>query len=419
MQLPALGIFVTSSSGSPWAWFDGAHNIGTTMSAIDFDPSNPALVAGERLGVWRLQRHETDVPSGAWWRASHSLGAQAALILVYSRSTDAGAVLLRMAQAEGEPWRHPDVAWPLDSGLTADGRPYVVMPPMEGEPLLAAMQNTSLRRRLDWALQLCELLLLARAKGLALLELDPSLLWVGPQQQLRLHALALVGTQTQALKLGTLEGQVSHSAQPLQCPVAAQGVPGSGHAQVYAVGRLMCLLVNGRLLADEAVEVSTTVQALSHWVSLSRGARAALDTLLRRAVSPEPGERPVDLDELGQAIEAWLAQTGAAAATGAAPLESPASVNAPNPVVKPAPAPEPIALMATAPSTVVTVPSRRKPAEKAPKPSAPKEVKPAPAKPPEPAEPLEPISARALRWAVAAMLAAAVLATAWLAVRGR
>jgi eukaryotic-like serine/threonine-protein kinase len=380
------------------------------MSATDFDPTNPVLVAGERLGVWRLQRHETDVPSGAWWRATHGLSAQTAWILVYSRSSDAGAVLLRMAQGEGQPWTHPDVAWPMDSGLTADGRPYVVMPAMEGEPLLQALQSTSLRRRLDWALQLCELLLLARAKGLALLELDPSLLWVGAQQQLRLHALALVRIDAQSLRLGSLEGQISQAAKPFSCPVALQGVPGGPQAQVHAVGMLMCLLVNGRLLHEEAPAVANTVEALTQWVSLSSAARVALDALLHRAVSHDPAQRPADLDELGLAIEAWLEQTGAAAATDAGVLAPPVLAQA-APAPSPALAQKPVQPSA-APKTVPVAGVLGRPRKAA----APTVASPV-------GDSLSPqtdegSASHALRWVVGVLLAAAVLAATWIAMRG-
>jgi len=318
------------------------------MDHTDFDPSTPDPNRGERLGVWRLQRPLCEVPSGQWWRAQHAMSQQPALVLVYARSADAGAVLLRVAQAEGQPWTHPDIAWPLDSGLTGDGRPYVVMPMLDGEPLLQAIANTSLRRRIDWVLQLCELLLLAQARGLALVELDPSLLWVGPQQQLRLHALALVRADAQALRLGSLQGQVSEAAQPFHCPVSLQGTPGGAQAQVYSVGMLMCLLVNGRLPNDALPAATTTVQALTQWVSLTPTARAALDGLLRDSVQADPALRPADLGELGNAIEAWLEQTGASAGTGAgvlaaAPVESepePESEAEPSPLTVPAAPPQ-------------------------------------------------------------------------------
>lgn len=292
------------------------------MSEIDFDPTSPTLAQGERLGVWRLQQHLAEVPSGHWWRVKHGKGTQTALALVYDRAEDAGAVLLRMAQAEGQPWLHPDVAWPLDSGIAAGGRPYLIQPPIEGEPLARVLSQASLRRRLEWALQLCELLILAQAKGLALVELDPSLLWVGPQQQLRLHALALVRADAGAQSLGSLQGQVCTAAQPLQCPagqVEAPGQPAGALAQVYAVGKLMGWLVNGRF-APESASMLSSAQALSQWVSLPTAARRSLDALLVRAVAPDLSARPADLEALGLAIEAWLTESGAAASTGASPL---------------------------------------------------------------------------------------------------
>jgi hypothetical protein len=358
------------------------------MSSTDFDPSNPALVAGERLGVWRLQRPLSEVPSGQWWRAAHTMSPQAALVLIYSRPEDAGAVLLRVAQAEGQPWTHPDIAWPLDSGLTGDGRPYVVMPLLDGEPLLQAMASTSLRRRLDWVLQLCELLLLARARGLALVELDPSLLWVGPQQQLRLHALALVRADAQALRLGALQGQVSHAAQGLHCPLALQGQPGGAQAQVYSVGMLMCLLVNGRL-PSESAPAGGTVQALTQWVSLGTGARAALDGLLRDAVQADPALRPADLEELGGSIEAWLEQTGAGAGTGTGGLATP-----------PAETDSPAAATAPEPTAASAAPA----APRAPAPAA--HENPAPDEAPP-----------YLRWVVGSLMVAALLIAVWLVLR--
>lgn len=299
------------------------------MDATDFDPSSPQLVPGERLGVWRLQRPLGEVPSGTWWRAGHGLGDQAALVLVYADRRDAGAVLLRMAAVDGQRWLHPDLAWPLDSGLTADGRPYVVMPLMEGEPLTLAVRGASLRQRLEWALQLCALLLAAQAQGLALVELDPSLLWVGAQKHLRLQALALAPHDAQAQRLGCLQGQLTAAAQVLQCPTHERGTPGGVQSQVYAVGMLICWMVNGRYPHDTGAESVATVQALTQWVSLPAPVRAALDALLCAAVHPDPVARPLGLEGLGQAIAAWLDGAEAALLTASGADSAPTSASLP------------------------------------------------------------------------------------------
>lgn len=288
------------------------------------------LQSGDKLGVWRLQRPVASLPSGRWWRAQHALSDQGAWVLAYARPEDAGAVLLRMAQSEGQPWRHPDVAWPLDSGLTGDGRPYIVMPMIEGEPLLAAIGQASLRRRLEWVVQLCELLLMAREEGLALVELDPSLLWLGPHQQLRLAALALVRTDAVALRMGALQGQISHAAQALRSPEGVRGEPGGEGEQVFAVGMLMCLLVNGRL-PHEPEPVRAPVQALTQWLALKPESRATLDALLRDTTASDPAQRPASLADLAQAIETWIEDAGGMASTEAGALAARHAAPAPAP----------------------------------------------------------------------------------------
>ena len=290
------------------------------MSAVPVSlPTLPACQAGDKLGVWRLQRMVGQVPSGHWWRAQHSLSGVSAWVLVYSHAEDAGAVLLRVAQAEGEPWQYPDLAWPLDSGLTADGRPYVVMPPVEGEPLMAANPKASLRRRLGWVVQLCELLLLAEQAGLSLIELDPSLLWLGPQQQLRLFGLALVRKDATVLRLGALQGQISLAAQELRCPRAAQGAPADHAAQVFAVGSLMGLLVNGRL-PQRPDGLETPVPVLSQWLALKQDSREQLTSLLGRVRQADVQQRPASLADLAQEIEQWLDASGGLASTEAGAL---------------------------------------------------------------------------------------------------
>ena len=295
-----------------------------TKPTVDFDPHAEGAKAGDKLGVWRLEQALAEVPSGRWWLAQHSLSQQGAWVLVYARAEDAAAVLLRIAQTEGQPWQHPDISWPLDSGLTGEGRPYVVFPLSEGEPLLLAVRQASLRRRLEWVVQLCELLLMAETAGFGLIELDPSLLWVGPQQQQRLMALALVRSDAKAQRMGSLQGQLCHAAQALACPegqARAPGVAGDAAAQVYAVGMVLCLLVNGRL-PQQAEPAAAPVQALSQWLALKPEARAALDELLHRATAADPKARPADLAELAEAVEEWLDASAGMAGTEAAALDA-------------------------------------------------------------------------------------------------
>lgn len=351
---------------------------------------------GDRLGVWQLDAPFAKAPSGYWWRASHTKSGQAVLLLIYADTADAGAVLLRMAGTDGHLWTHPDIAWPLDSGMNAKQQPYVVMPLLAGTPLTEGLAAASLRRRLEWVVQLCELLLLAQQQGLSLVELDPSLLWVGPQQQLRLHALALLNVGNSAAQMGSLQGQICRAAQPMQSPQAVPGAAGTPADQAYRVGKLAGWLVTGRWRPDADGSL-TPSQTLLQWLSLRTEARDALNALLVRAVADDPAERPQDLVALAEAVEAWLDDAGGLG-SGAAPLDA-----LPAPA---APAAAPRALRA---------PVARPKAESAPAPTASREPRAAPTPATAPGRPgLAPMLVAALVIVVVALAVAAY----WWKLRG-
>nr|WP_269840055.1 hypothetical protein [Paucibacter sp. M5-1]MCZ7882647.1 hypothetical protein [Paucibacter sp. M5-1] len=108
------------------------------MSSARFSASFPAPVSagaplptslsvGERLGVWRIAAALHAGDSGRWYRAEHSLADDvSAALLVYQQSADAAAVLLRFAELSAalNQLSHPALATPLDSGLTAEGKPF-------------------------------------------------------------------------------------------------------------------------------------------------------------------------------------------------------------------------------------------------------------------------------------------------------
>lgn len=268
------------------------------------------LAAGERLGVWRIVAPLQPVASGRWYRAEHGLASdEQAAVLVYEQPEDAATVLLRFA--DDHPGlhllQHIDIALPLDSGLTPQGHPYVVMQWLEGQPLLPAAMQLPLRKRLQMVLQLCELLQAVHEHGQVLRELDPSMLWMGPQQQMRLMAqgLAPMMPDSEAAVHG-----FSVAAQALISPELREGQPAHLASEAYAVGMLMCLLVNGRLPGQEAgmaAHIGAPVQSLAAWVSLRASERLSLDAMLQKATAPDMLDRHVSVQVLADDIAAWLA----------------------------------------------------------------------------------------------------------------
>ncbi|HEY1091840.1 MAG TPA: hypothetical protein VGE47_12165, partial [Burkholderiaceae bacterium] len=92
------------------------------------------LLGEQRLGVWRLRRALHASESGPWYQAEHALaGGQLAALIVFQRSTDKAALMLRFADmvAELANLQHHNIVAPIDSGLTPQGQPFLVLPWVE------------------------------------------------------------------------------------------------------------------------------------------------------------------------------------------------------------------------------------------------------------------------------------------------
>lgn len=261
------------------------------------------LRAGEPLGVWRLGAALHACESGRWYRAHHSLAPQEAAVLVYQQPQDGMAALLRFAEQATllAQLDRPALVAPLDSGVTAQGQPYLVLPWLDGQPLLAASAELPLRQRLALAVQLCDSLQSLRAEGLVLRELDPGLLWLLPGQQLRLVCLGLADLAEEA------EGpeHFSGAALPFVSPERRAGALPSLGSEAYVLGMLSCWLVNGRPLRSEGH--GGLLQSPAAGSGLSAAERISLEALLQKAIAPTSVQRHPSVRELAEDLRAWLA----------------------------------------------------------------------------------------------------------------
>ncbi len=331
--------------------------------------ASPLPLVGERLGVWRIVAGLYEVGSGHWFRVEHALATgETALAIVYRSEADAQAVLMRFAE-DSEALARASVTGfgpPLDSGLSPGGSPYLVVPAMEGAPLMRVAMALPLRRRMELLLELVALLDVAQARGLVLHELDPGMLWLSPSQQLCWLGQGLAPRGSQAPPV------LVRSAEPLADPRQRTGLRPDAASEAYALGRLLGLLINGRLPRREgpadaradavAVEVSATpVASLQSWLSLSAAHRESLDRLLDRAMTD--GQTFPDRTALAQAVNIWLDEVGETqgafqggsqgghpgrSGSGMAPAAHPGSAgagarpSAPMPLSAPATAPTPL-----------------------------------------------------------------------------
>jgi|GEM_PF-1421913 len=289
---------------------------------------------GDRLGVWRVTAALFEVGSGHWFRVTHALTGEDALAMVYRHASDAEAVLMRFAEDSDTLARLnlPAYGAPLDCGLSPSGRPYLVVPAMEGAPLMRVAMALPLRRRLELLLALVAMLDAAQARGLVLHELDPGMLWLGPHQQ-----LCWLG-QGLAPRLSQAPPALVRAAEPLADPRQCGGARPDSRSEAHAVGRLMGLLINGRLPGREggagaradatAAEVAATpVASLQSWLALSAAQRDSLELLLNQAMTD--GQSFPDRATLGQAVQDWLNASAPSAPAPAARLGDAQSATTP------------------------------------------------------------------------------------------
>ncbi len=273
-------------------------------------PSPPALLReGAALGVWRLhmalQGHET-AQAGQWYRGGHALAADRhCIILVLPRCDDSADIMLRFGDQVGDlgALSHPVIKVPCDSGITADGRPYLVFDACDGQAIERACQNLPLRERMQLIVDLCEALRYAHQQGWLLGEIDPSLLWVGKNRQLKLMGLGLLRIPDPAEPFE--RGLTLASAPGFASPEALAGKAPSFASEVFGLGVLACLLVDGRLPSEPLGDGNTLLPAAS-WPGLSALERFSLDALLRKAVAAQAGRRYAGAEALAEDLRSWL-----------------------------------------------------------------------------------------------------------------
>ncbi|MFY7864862.1 hypothetical protein [Roseateles sp.] len=274
-------------------------------------PASQALLReGAALGVWRLcaALHGREAtPNGQWYSAKHALAAdQRCNVLVLPRSERAAGIMLRFGDLAGELGHlmHPVIKVPTDSGVTNDGQPYMIFGAAEGQPIVRACTSLPLRERLQLIVSLCDALRYAHQQGWLLAEIDPALLWVSTDRTLSLMGMGLLPMPDPADPFE--RGQGLGSAPGFASPEALAGDPPSLVSEVYGVGALMCLLIDGRLPSQFGADPEAASPAAS-WPGLSAVERFSLDALCAKAVAPRADRRHAGVEALAEDLRAWLA----------------------------------------------------------------------------------------------------------------
>lgn len=267
------------------------------------------LDEGQALGVWRLEKPLPDgeqAHAGQWYSAHHGRATeQKAAVLVLDRSDLGAGVMLRYADQAGDlaKLQHPHIAVPSDSGVTPDAHPYLIIEGEHGAPLLPDLDALTLRERIQLLVQLCEALRSAHQQGWLLADLDPAMIWLDPERQVRLMGLGLarIPDPTDPFDRGLSLG----AAPAFVAPERRDGEPPSLASEVYGLGAFARLLVCGWEDTPRG-PAPLRGSAGDAWPMLNEEQQVQLDAVLRAAMAESPELRTRGAEGLADELRGWL-----------------------------------------------------------------------------------------------------------------
>jgi eukaryotic-like serine/threonine-protein kinase len=264
---------------------------------------------------------------------------QRVAIKVLKRGMDTATLLLRFRterQILAE-FRHPHTAQLFDGGALPDGRPFLVMEYVEGEPIteLCDHQKLSIERRLDLFLQVCSAVQAAHQNLIVHRDIKPSNILVTAEGDCKLLDFGIAKILEPARYQRTLAPTMASErllTPEYASPEQVRGESITTASDVYSLGVLLYELVAGRspynfesrqldviarsmeaqvitspsaaILATEccrdvAVKRSTTP------AKLRKTLRGDLDNIVLRALRKEPGRRYQSVEQMADDIRSY------------------------------------------------------------------------------------------------------------------
>ncbi len=261
------------------------------------------MISATLQNRYRLEAELGQGGMGIVYRAHDTLLNRPVAVKVLSATglgTAGKARLLAEAQAAAK-LNHPNIVNVYDAGET-EGRPFIVMELVEGEPLRQHQPQT-LGDALILVRQICAALEHAHANGIIHRDLKPENIVLTKTQTVKLmdFGLARMSEGPRLTEEGTLVGTMSYLA-----PELIQGQRATVQSDLYALGVMLYELTTGRppFTGDNlAVLLSQHVYAepaspRAHNPDISPD----LDALILQLLHKQPADRPTSAAEVAQAL---------------------------------------------------------------------------------------------------------------------
>ncbi len=291
-----------------------------------------SLSSGARLGPYEIVSPLGAGGMGEVYRAKDPrLGREVAVKVLpasFSKDVDRLRRFEHEARAAGV-LNHPNITAVYDIG-SHDGAPYVVSELLEGETLRSRLATgaLSLRKALDYAIQIARGLAAAHEKGIVHRDLKPENLFVTRDSRVKILDFGLaklklpeegsqktdIPTATAGTEPGVVLGTIGYMS-----PEQVRGKPADHRSDIFAFGAILHEMLSGQrafhgetaadtmsaILTKEPPDLSTT----------NRDIHPGLERIVRHCLEKNPQERFQSARDLVFDLEALSVGSGVAAQT--------------------------------------------------------------------------------------------------------
>jgi len=288
-------------------------------------PETQGLPAGTRVGDFVI-----DQPIGAGGmgevfeahRQGDGFRQRVALKLLRVNASDNRAAFHRERQLLAA-LEHPGIARLIDGGIAADGRPFLAMEFVDGDPIdqWVERRGADLETRLKLFLEVCDTLAFAHAQLVVHRDLKPSNILVDRAGRTRLVDFGIAKLLDDVVPEGGAETTVALMTPDFAAPEQLEGGTVSVATDIYALAGMLFVLLTGRApWAESGGAMPATIRRILAGDPMLpsrvagpdgpvpvRAIRGDLDAIVLKAMRREPGERYASATEFADDVRRHLA----------------------------------------------------------------------------------------------------------------
>ncbi|MEO8594420.1 MAG: serine/threonine-protein kinase [Candidatus Solibacter sp.] len=207
--------------------------------------------------------------------------------------------------------QHPSIIHVIDAGHTPEGRPYLIMEYVDGQPIDTFVDALDMRRRLELFLRVCEGVAHAHRRLIIHRDLKPSNILVDASGQPKLLDFGIAKLLDDTGSTQTVERLLTPD---YASPEQLAGAPQSTATDIYSLGIILHQLLTGRVprrpTPGKASEKPVRPSDINPQIPRD------VDYLIAKALRPEPEDRYLSVGDLASDVRAVLARRPVQARAG-------------------------------------------------------------------------------------------------------